>query len=204
MSDIWQKYRWYAVGLVILVLLATVGYFYLKHGQSEEARNQQAQIMSEQYVRDVNALQNQLKLSQQNADMLAQFATKAQAGQVQPATYFTVSSPSLPAAAQQVQERINNKDTTLPPAALEKTDRTVVVPNDTQYKVDVFKYNGYRNWEWAAGVGWHNGDYYVPIGLQRNYSKDAAVAGEIHTDGKSVNGGELKYIRKTDKLFFMF
>ncbi|MPN61180.1 hypothetical protein SDC9_208914 [bioreactor metagenome] len=92
----------------------------------------------------------------------------------------------------------------MPPSALEKTDRTAVVANETQHKVDVYKYNGYRNWEWSAGVGWHDGEAYVPIGLQRNYSKDAAVAGEVHTDGKTVNGGELKYIRKTDKLFFMF
>ncbi|SMD07348.1 hypothetical protein [Sporomusa malonica] len=56
----------------------------------------------------------------------------------------------------------------MPPLALEKTDRTVVVPNtekmhEAKWDVGVFKVNNYRNWEWSAGYGWHNKDWYADI-----------------------------------------
>ena len=51
-----------------------------------------------------------------------------------PATNFTVNAPSLEVASEQVVERINKQDTTLPPGILEKSDRTAVVKNDNEYK----------------------------------------------------------------------
>ena len=203
-NSLWQKYRGpVLIGLAVVMLLAICFFGYSRISDAE-SRYQQAVQIAEKHMTDSNALHNELNLRKQNADLLAQFALRAQQGQVQPINHFTVTAPTLPAAAQQIQERINKRDPTLPAAALEKTDRTAVVANETQQKVDVYKYNGYRNWEWSVGAGLHDGDAYVPIGLQRNYSKDAAVAGEIHTDGKTVNGVELKYIRKTDKLFLLF
>jgi len=85
-----------------------------------------------------------------------------------------------------------------------------VVANDKKttanpYDVAVFKVNNYRNWEWSAGYGMQNGVKYIPIGLQRNYSKDRAIEAEVHIGGlKNVTGWEMKYVVKTDKLFILF
>jgi len=129
-------------------------------------------------------------------------------GQVQPVARFTVQASSLPTAMQQVAEKINANDPTLPPQVLEKTDRTVVVPNTNKtlasnYDVGVFQVNGYRSWEYSIGYGQHGGDRYVPVELQRNFSKDAAVSVEYHFGGCDT-GWEVKYTRKTDKLFSLF
>lgn len=54
-------------------------------------------------------------------------------------------------------------------------------------------------WEVSAGIGVHDGDYYVPIELQRNYSKDKAISVEVHQDLpdiKKTTGGELKHTWK--------
>lgn len=67
----------------------------------------------------------------------------------------------------------------------------------------VFKVNNYRNWEWTVGYGKHGGDHYIPVELQRNFSKDAAVSYEQHFEGEK-SGFEIKYTRKTDKLMFIF
>jgi len=188
--------------------------------------------LTEQQAQDANVLQNELKISKQNAEMFAEFAAHAQAGQVEPVTNFIVQAPDVNAAAQQVAGRINAKDPTLPPSALEKTDNTVVTTHELtptqadkakkdneankgtdkpkineQFGVDVFKNNNYRNWEWSVGYGQHHGDGYIPVGLQRNYSKDKALSGEIHLDPsdiKKVTGGEVKQVWKTDKLFVLF
>ncbi len=129
-------------------------------------------------------------------------------------------------------DRINGWDPTLPPVALEKTDNTIItterlneeqqaaarkgneknVGTDKQkvneeYGVGVYKNNNYRNWEWSVGYGQQSGEGYIPIGLQRNYSKDKAVVVEVHLDTgriKSVTGWEVKQVWKIDKLFLLF
>jgi len=109
---------------------------------------------------------------------------------------------------QQAFDRINASDPTLPPQALEKTDRTVVVANTNKtpasnYDVGFFKVNNYRAWEWGIGFGKHGGDRYIPVELQQNFSKDAAVSVEYHYGGHDP-GWEVKYKLKTDKLFGLF
>jgi len=194
--------------ILFVAVLAIAGYLvWQKHLDATE-KLEQATVLTEQLAQDKNVLQNQLQMSKQNSEMLASFIKQAQTGQVQAVNYFTVEAPTLPLAAEKVAERINANDPTLPPQALEKTDRTVVVPNANKapasnYDVGVFKVNNYRAWEWSVGVGQHGGDRYIPIELQRNFSKDAAVGVEYHVGGKE-NGFELKYIRKTDKLFLLF
>jgi len=193
--------------VVVLVVCGAGYYAWQKHSDTVD-KLQQATVLSQQQAQDANVLQNKLDLSKQNAEMLASFIKQAQAGQVQPINNFTVQAPDVQQAAEQVANRINAKDPTLPPAALEKTDNTIVTPNinktpQANYDVAVFKNNNYRNWEWSAGYGQHGGDRYIPVELQRNFSKDAAVSAEYHYGGNE-KGFEVKYTHKTDKLFLLF
>ena len=185
---------------------------------------QQATVLTAQQTTDINVLQNDLQISKQNADLTAAAIKKAQAGQLQPVTNFIVQATSSEQAAQQVATRINGKDSTLPPVALENTDRTIVSSISTtseqktsidkqnikdgasindNFLTQVYKINNYRNWEWSAGYGQHGGDRYMPVELQRNFSKDAALSYEHHFTG-TQSGFEVKYTRKTDKLFILF
>ena len=203
-----------AVAILIIVLVlgilgacAAVYHVWQKHVDAEK-KLQQAMVLTEQQAQDKNVIQNKLDMSKQNAEILVSFIKQAQVGQVQPVNHFTVQAPSLPVAAQQVAYRINSKDPTLPPQALEKTDNTIVIPNTNKmlqanYDIAVFKNNNYRNWEWSGGYGQHGGDWYIPIELQRNFSKDAAASAEYHYGGHE-KGFEVKYTRKVDKLFLLF
>ena len=52
---------------------------------------------------------------------------------------------------------------------------------------------------WCAGCS-----KYVPIGLQRNYSKDKSISTEFHvgtSTGKKINGWKIKQGWETEKLF---
>jgi len=196
--------------ILVCIVVAVAGYYaWQKHAGTVE-RLQQAAVLTEQQAKDKNVLQNKLNMSNQNAEMLSSYIAKAQVGQVQPVNYFTVQATDLPAAAQQVANRINDKDPTLPPQALEKTDRTVVVANTNKtpasnYDVGVFKVNNYRAWEYGFGIGVQSGITYQAISLQRNYSKDRAIEIEIHNKllTTEVNGTSIMYKIKTDKLFFV-
>lgn len=193
--------------LILLLVVGLLGFYMYHKNVTHEAEMQKATLMTEKQMQNVNALQNKLDISKQNAEAMKKMFTDAQTGKIQPNTTFVVQAPSLPQAAQQVQERINMRDTTLPPAALEKTDRTTVVPQpeNKDYNIGVYKFDLYRNWEWSAGYGQHDGQSYIPVELQRNFSRDHAVSAEVHLENTGkVNGYEVKYTVKTDRLFFLF
>lgn len=147
-------------------------------------------MLKQEQLEQAQELGKALHISQMSAKELqaAYDALKAKP----PVASFSVNAPSLEVATEQVAERINKQDATLPPAALEKTDRTAVVKNDTAYKVDVLKINLDKAWELSAGVGSHRGDAYIPVGVQRNYAPNKAVAAEVHLVPEDLVKGKIK------------
>ena len=220
--------KYVLIGIVLLVVAGLL-YFVWHKDAAKEEKLQKAIVMRQQDAQDKNVLQNKLDLSKENAEMLASSISRSQAGEVEPVAHFMVQAPSLPQAAEQIADRINGRDPTLPSVILEKTDNTIVTTEklneqqqaatrkvneknvgtdkpkvNEEYSVGVYKNNNYRNWEWSVGYGQQNGEGYIPIGLQRNYSKDKAVGVEVHLDpGKirNITGWEVKNIHKTNKLF---
>ena len=155
-------------------------------------RTQQAEEKYRQAVvlQQAQELGKAIHISQMNAKKLQTAYDELKAKP--PVASFTVNAPSLEVATEQVAERINRQDMTLPPDALEKTDRTAVVKNDTEYKVDVLKINLDKSWEFSTGIGSHRGDAYMPLGVQRNYAPNKAVAAEVHLVPEDLVKGKIK------------
>ncbi len=192
------------IGIAVLLLFGIVAGAVYYHN-AQEARYQQAVLLTQDALKNINTLQNQVHMNQQNALALQDKLNQVQAGKIQPVTNYYVAAPTVTAAAEKVQEQLKAKDPSLPPAALEESDRNVVMPNEEQQKVDVYKINLYRNWYVGAGVGWHKGDFYIPVAAQRNFSKDAAIEAQAHVnpaDVKDINGGQVMYKRAVNKVFF--
>ena len=147
-------------------------------------------MLQQEQLEQTQVLGKALHISQMNAKELQAAYDELKAKP--PVASFTISAPTLEVAAEQVAERINKQDTTLPPAALEKTDRTAVVKNDSEYKVDVLKINLDKAWELSAGGGSHRGDSYIPLGVQRNYAPHKAVAAEVHLVPEDLAKGKIK------------
>lgn len=177
--------------LVVLFLLISAMLFWLQQRtwQAEE-KYRQAVVLQQEQLEQAQELGKALHVSQTNAKELQ--AAYDELKTKPPVARFTVSAPSLELAAEQVAKRINKQDITLPTAALEKTDRTVVVKNDTDYKVDVLKINLDKSWELSAGVGSHRGDAYIPVGVQRNYASNKAVAAAVHLVPEELARGKIK------------
>ena len=177
--------------LITLSLLMLVGLFcFWQHTQQAKEKYRQAVVLQQEQLEKTQELGKVLHISQMNAKELQvaydELKTKP------PGASFTVSASTLDLAAEHVAERINKHDATLPPAALEKTDRTAVVKNDNEYKVDVLKINLDKAWEVSAGVGSHRGDTYIPIGLQRNYAANKALVAEVHLVPEDLVKGKIK------------
>lgn len=188
--NIFEKNKWVVISIT-LCLLMLLGFFcFWQHTKQAEDTYRQAVVLQQEQLEQVQSLSKALHISQINAKELQ--AAYDELNAKMPVASFTVSAPTLEVATEQVAERINKQDATLPPAALEKTDRTAVVKNDKEYKVDVLKINLDKAWEISAGVGSHRGDAYIPIGLQRNYDRNKAVVAEVHLVPEDLVKGKIK------------
>ena len=176
--------------IVFFLLISAVLLWLWQRAQQAEEQHRQAVVLQQEQLEQTQELSKALYISQMSAKELQ--AAYDELKTKPPAASFTVCAPSLEIAATQVAERINKQDATLPPAALEKTDRTAVVKNDTAYKVDVLKINLDKFWELSAGVGSHQGDVYLPVGLQRNYAPHKALAAEVHLVPEDLAKGKIK------------
>lgn len=160
-------------------------------------KTQQIHVMDEKHAEDLNSLRNQLDLSKQNAEVLREKIIEAQHGLRRPETVYkeVVSYGDSPTKV--IEEKLATGDSTLPPEALEKTDKTVVVEqkDNPEIPVGIYKINTYKNWEVGTGVGVHEGNHYIPLSIQRNYDRNHSIQFEAHYGlrDQKVNGGEVQW-----------
>lgn len=186
-----KQNKWLMVLAVFSFLLISVVPFCLwQRTRQAEEKYRQAVVVQQEQLEQTKALSKALHISQMNAKELQ--AAYDEIKTETPVASFTVKAPSLEAATEQMAERIKRQDAALSPAALEKADRTAVIKNDEEYKVDVLKINLDKSWELSAGVGCHHGDAYIPFGVQRNYAPHRAVAAEIHLESEDLARGKIK------------
>ncbi|WP_295165144.1 hypothetical protein [Selenomonas sp. F0473] len=182
-----KNVKFAALGIVVLALIGLLVYRY--HAHTQEALRQ-AQEMTEEQARDAEALRERLRISEGQAEQLARVIERAQQGKTQPVTHVTVTAPTVESAAADIRERINRNDKTLPPAALEKTDRTVVAPqpDNKDYQVGVYKINLDKKRKVKAGVTQVDSRTYWTAGLQVGRWE-----GLVHGQGGDVKGGSVIY-----------
>ena len=199
MKDLWSYYSKTIITILLVILtvggLIYFGYNYYKHSEERLAK---AITLTQEQALEVSTLKQKLSISQQNAELLQGQIQKVMQGKAKPVATFTQEADTVEAAAVEVQERINNNDQTLPKEALEKTDRTAVVPQKletkTDWEVGVYKINLRKKWEFGAGAGVQDSKGYAVAAVKDNYAKDKALSAEVHLDPSNnmhPNGGEI-------------
>ena len=162
-----------------------------------DSKTQQVKVMDEKHAEDLNSLRNQLDLNKQNAETVQKRIIEAQHGLRQPETVYKEVVRDGASPTKVIEEKLATGDSTLPPEALEKTDRTVVVEqkDNPEIPVGIYKINTYKNWEVGMGIGVQNDNPYVPLSVQRNYDRNHSIMLEAHYGLKDqqVNGGEVQW-----------
>lgn len=178
------------ISVLCVLVLAVIGIIaYRYHAHTQEALRQ-AQVMTEEQARDADTLRERLRISEGQAEQLARVVERAQEGKTQPITHVTVTAPTVELAAADIRERINKHDKTLPPAALEKTDRTVVAPqpDNKEYQVGVYKINLDKRRKVKAGITQIDTQTYWTAGVQLGRWE-----GLVHGQAGKVKGGSVMY-----------
>ena len=184
--------------VALLVLLVGIAYAVGRHSASEQTAAEKPAVMTQEGTQDVKVLRNQLDISRANARALQQRLTEAQAGQRAPTTTYYVSAPTVERAAQIVERQIREDDPTLPRAAREKTDRTVVTPitkdkvgkqlPTEKQKVDIYKINLRKDHRIKAGASVIDGKALMSIGYEQGRFEALA-----HFDGDKYKGATVTY-----------
>jgi hypothetical protein len=189
-----QKYKVPLIVGTFLVLLGVAYFMGKNHATAVNEEQQPVQILQD-LLDNTNVLQNKLDISEQNAKLLQTALDKVQTGKTQPIANYYVTAPNVEKAATIVEKQIASNDPALPPAALEKTDRTVVTPIEKdsagnvlpadQQKVDVYKIDLRKDHKIKVGGTVIDNKAYWSAGYQQNRI-EVLLHGREKIDGASM------------------
>ena len=187
-----------ALLVALLVLLMGIAYAVGRNSATEQTAAEKPAVMTQEQTQNTAALRAQLDISRANANALQQRLAEVQAGQRAPTTTYYVSAPTVERAAQVVERQIREDDPTLPRAAREKTDRTVVTPitkdkdgkdlPPAEQKVDIYKINLRKDHRIKAGASVIDGKALMSIGYEQGRFEALA-----HFDGGRYKGATVMY-----------
>lgn len=187
-----------ALLVILCLLIVCVAYAIGRHSASEQTATEKPAVMTQEQTQDAAALRAQLDISKSNADALQKRLAEAQAGQRAPIVTYHVTAPTVERAAQVVERQIRTDDPTLPRAAREKSDRTVVTPitKDAdgkelpaeQQKVDVYKISLRKDHRIKAGASVIDGKAMMTVGYEQGRFEALA-----HFDGGKYKGATVTY-----------
>ena len=184
--------------VLLCILLIGVAYGVGRHSAEEQTAAERPAVMAQEEMRDAERLRDQLDISRRNADALQRRLTDVQAGQRAPAATYYVQAPTVERAATIVERQIKENVPTLPRAAREKADRTIVTPitqdkdgkalPPEEQKVDVYKVNLRTDRRIKAGASVIDGKALMSIGYEQGRFEALA-----HFDGGRYKGATVTY-----------
>lgn len=143
-------------------------------------------VVTQQQAKSPKELAKAIHVTEQQAKEVISIKERTQPV----ATYYT-QAPTVEKAAEKVKKDIEHSNPNLPKAATEKSDRTAVVANTEEQKVDVYKINLNKEHKIKAGVTVIDKKMYKTICYQ---------AGRVemlgHFEGTQFQGGSVLYTVK--------
>ncbi len=166
-----------AIAVVLVVLIV---------GHSQDKIPQKADIVLTDTLNNSTALSNKLNVSPSDAVKIQREIHSVQ--QKEPVVSYYVQAPDVNTAAKQTQKAINSHELSLPLAINEKSDKTIVNPNEAAQKVDVYKINLNKGHKIKAGVTVIEDKIYPTVGYQAG-----RVEGLVQLDGAKIKGATVMY-----------
>ena len=184
--------------LLVILLIMMLLILGIVFSRKEQPTPEKPVVMTQEETQDVKELRNQLDISERNAADLQRKLADVQRGGQAPSTTYYVTAPTVERAATVVERQIREDSPTLPRAAREKSDRTVVTPivkdkdgkdlPDDQQKVDVYKINLNKAHKIKAGITQIDTQTYWTAGVQLGRWE-----GLVHGQTGKVKGGSVMY-----------
>ena len=177
-----ERYK-LAITIALCVFIAIVGMLIYHHKQKQLEK---PVVITQQQAKAPKELSKAIHITEQEAQEVISKKERTQPI----ATYYT-KAPTVEKATEQVKQDIAHSNPNLPKAATEKSDRTAIVANTDEQKVDVYKINLNKGHKIKAGVTLIDKKAFETIGYQ---------AGKVevltHFNGQHLEGGSVLYTVK--------
>lgn len=175
-----------ALAFILIVLM----YLYLQNKKAVSEPVNAVKIESVN-IKDNDTLQKDLDVNKQEANDIIYKIDEIEQGKIEPVETTTIKSENLESATNEVVDKINNQDTSLPKEALEKTDKTIVTDNPNQdYDIGVYKIDLEKDYKLKVGQTIYKNEINWAVGYEH---KKLEVI--IHGQDK-VNGVTAMYTVK--------
>ena len=187
-----------ALLVILCLLLVGIAYALGRHSAPEQTATEKPAVMTQEQTKDAERLRAQLDISERNAADLQRKLADVQRGGQAPSTTYYVTAPTVERAAQVVEHQIREDAPTLPRAARERSDRTIVTPitkdadgkdlPPADQKVDVYKINLRKDHRIKAGASVIDGKALMSVGYEQGRFEALA-----HFDGGRYKGATVTY-----------
>ena len=194
----WTTVTEHKTALLVILLIMLLLILGIVFSKKEQPTLEKPVVMTQEETQDIKELRNQLDISERNAADLQRKLADVQRGGQAPSTTYYVTAPTVERAATVVERQIRMDDATLPIAAREKTDRTVVTPiikgvdgkdlPADQQKVDVYKINLRKDHRIKAGASFIDGKALMTVGYEQGRFEALA-----HFNGGKYKGATVMY-----------
>lgn len=134
-------------------------------------------------IKDNNTLQKDLNINENEASQIIDKIDEIEQEKVQPVATTTIKSENLETATNEVVDKINKQDTSLPKEALEKTDKTVVTENPNKdYDIGVYKIDLEKDYKLKVGTTVYKDEINWAVGYQHK-KLEVIVHGQDKVNG---------------------
>ena len=127
-------------------------------------RDEKPKVLTQEQTKDPEQVAKEIHVTTPTAQTIVREIERT-SGETPQVTYY-IQSPTLGKAAETTAKQIESNDKSLPAKATEKSDRTIVTPNDKLNKVDVYKISLRKAHKIKGGVTYLDSHSYFTAGYQ--------------------------------------
>lgn len=172
-----------AVAIILCVFIAIVCVVIYHHKQKQLEK---PVVITQEQAKSSYELSKAIHVTKQEAQ---EVISKKES--TQPVATYYMQAPTVEKATEKVKQDIAHSNPNVPKAATEKSDRTAVVANTDEQKVDVYKINLNKGHKIKAGVTLIDKKAYETIGYQAGKFEVLT-----HFNGQHLEGGSALYTVK--------
>lgn len=189
--NLWPKIKQYWKPIIYISIILVVAIECFALGENKQAVKTEPKVITNYVVRyaPVDDLAKSINVSPNTAQDIRHEILNTD--NRSPDAQFYVVAPNLEKAATNTENEIKANNSSLPQAVLEKTDRTIVTPNEQKQAVEVYKINLAKEHKVKVGVTYIDEKIYPTVAYQ-----SGRIEGMVQLEGSKVKGTTILYTVK--------
>lgn len=179
-------YKRIIFGAIVVVVILDIAY--AGYRIYEDVQNEKPKVMTTEEVHDPAKVTKEIHVTTPAAQTIVREIERS--GSTTPQISYYVTAPTVEKGAETVAKQIEEKSPEAPAGVLQKSDRTIVTPNEEKQKVDVYKISLRKAHKVKAGMTYLDNHAFLSTGYQAGKWE-----GLVHFDTRTLEpkGATISY-----------